>query len=108
MKQIPLLMVAVGCLLNPHASTGANWPAWRGANGDGITTETELPLNWSRTEKVVWRTDLSEPGNSTPIVWGDRLFVTQTDSEKNRRNLLCFDAGSGRLLWKSGVEVSVE
>jgi outer membrane protein assembly factor BamB len=108
MKQIPLLMVAVRCLLNPHASTGANWPAWRGANGDGITTETELPLNWSRTEKVVWRTDLSEPGNSTPIVWGDRLFVTQTDSEKNRRNLLCFDAGSGRLLWKSGVEVSVE
>src|SRR5690349_9119059 len=55
----------------------ANWPAWRGPAGDGVTTETEIPLTWSATENVRWKIPLPERGNSTPIVWDKRIFVTQ-------------------------------
>jgi outer membrane protein assembly factor BamB len=80
----------------------ANWPAWRGPAGDGITTETELPLTWSATENVGWKTELPERGNSTPIVWGDRVFVTQ--AEGSRRTILCFHRRDGKVLWQQGPE----
>ncbi|HET6410294.1 MAG TPA: PQQ-binding-like beta-propeller repeat protein, partial [Chthoniobacteraceae bacterium] len=53
------------------------WPGWRGANGTGISSEKNLPLTWTATENVKWRTELPERGNSSPIVWGDKVFVTQ-------------------------------
>jgi len=78
-----------------------NWPAWRGSDGLGITQETGLPIRWSTEENVLWRVDLPEPGNSTPIVWNDRLFLTQPVDKD--RTLLCFDRKTGTLLWKSGT-----
>ena len=50
-----------------------------------------------------WRIDLPERGNSSPIVWGDRVFVTQAVGADNRRTLLCFDRASGKQLWQAGV-----
>lgn len=79
----------------------ANWPAWRGPTGQGICEEKGLPTKWSKTEKVKWRVALPEPGNSTPIVWKDRVFVTQSVGE--RRTLMCFDRKDGKLLWQQGV-----
>ena len=55
----------------------ADWPAWRGPTGDGVSPEEDLPLRWSETEGVRWKTPLPEPGSSTPIVWGDRVLLTQ-------------------------------
>src|ERR1051325_6295412 len=77
-----------------------NWPAWRGPNGDGTTTETKLPLTWNATENVRWKIPLPEPGNSTPIVWGDRVFLTQAEGE--RRALWCFNRADGKILWQAG------
>src|SRR6187399_2729783 len=82
-------------------SNAADWPAWRGPTGTGITTETALPTKWSKTENVKWRVSLPEAGNSTPIVWGDRVFLTQAAGD--RRELWCLDRNDGKLLWKSGV-----
>ena len=79
----------------------ANWPAWRGPTGDGVCTEKNLPTHWSKTENVRWRVPLPEGGNSTPIVWGDRVFVTQAVGE--RRTLMCFARADGKLLWQAGV-----
>jgi outer membrane protein assembly factor BamB len=78
-----------------------NWPAWRGAEGSGICRETNLPLRWSANENVRWRVALPDRGNSTPIVWKDRIFITQ--SIGNRRTLMCFDRQAGSLLWKNGT-----
>lgn len=73
--------------------TAANWPAWRGPDGNGVSAETNLLLKWSATENVRWRADLPERGNSSPIVWG--VFVLRasptfellgTNSVKERRN----------------------
>ena len=77
-----------------------NWPTWRGPNGDGVSTETALPLTWSATENVKWNVALPERGNSTPVIWGDRIFVTQPVGQ--RRTLMCFDRKKGDLLWQEG------
>jgi len=84
------------------ATTGfaANWPTWRGPQADGVTSETNLPLTWSATENVKWKIDLPGPGNSTPIIWGDRIFLTQAVGE--RRTVMCFDRKDGKLLWQQG------
>jgi outer membrane protein assembly factor BamB len=91
---LPVLLAFAGPLL------AENWPAWRGPEGTGITRETNLPTQWSATENVRWKTQLPERGNSTPVVWGDRVFLTQAEGE--RRLVMCFDRATGRELWRSG------
>jgi len=78
-----------------------NWPAWRGPLGAGISEEKNLPAKWSTTENVKWRIELPAPGNSTPIVWNERVFVTQPIAE--RRTLMCFNRADGKLLWQAGI-----
>jgi len=82
---------------------GANWPSWRGPDGSGVSPEKNLPLKWSDKENVSWRVELPGPGNSSPIVWGERVFVSQFVAAEKRRTLMCFDRGSGKLRWQSGV-----
>jgi outer membrane protein assembly factor BamB len=83
------------------SAIGANWPAWRGAAGTGISEESQLPTKWSSSENVKWRVALPEAANSTPIVWNDRVFVTQAVGD--RRTLMSFDRQDGKLLWQVGV-----
>ena len=78
----------------------ANWPTWRGPQADGVTNETNLPLTWSATENVKWKAELPGPGNSTPIIWGDRIFLTQAVGE--RRTVMCLDRRDGHVLWQQG------
>jgi outer membrane protein assembly factor BamB len=85
---------------------GSNWPAWRGPEGIGVCVETNLPLHWSTNENVRWRTPLPDRGNSTPIVWGNRVFMTQADTRTGKRALMCFDRSDGRLMWSKGVSYS--
>jgi len=75
-----------------------NWPQWRGPSMDGTSPETNLPSSFSRTENVVWSTKMPGPAASTPIVWGDRVFVTAVDGSKNLL-AMCVDARSGKVLW---------
>jgi len=77
-----------------------NWPAWRGAEGSGICRETNLPLRWSTNENVRWRVALPDRGNSTPIVWKEQIFITQTI--ENRRTVSCLKRSTGELLWQAG------
>jgi outer membrane protein assembly factor BamB len=93
-------------LINPVAGRAANWPAWRGPHGTGVCDEKNLPLHWSTDENVRWRVPLPERGNSTPIVWGNRIFVTQALEKEGRRTLCCFDRANGKLLWQQGTAYS--
>jgi outer membrane protein assembly factor BamB len=59
------------------AATGSsNWPQWRGPDGQGVSTETGLPSEWSPTKNVKWKTPLAGRGHSSPIVWGKKIFLT--------------------------------
>jgi outer membrane protein assembly factor BamB len=90
------------CALTASASA-ANWPGMRGPDGSGVAAEKNLPLRWSTNENVRWRVPLPERGNSTPVVWGGRVFITQAITVGNRRTVMCFDRRTGKLLWQSGV-----
>jgi outer membrane protein assembly factor BamB len=83
------------------SASAANWPAWRGPLGTGVCEEKNLPIHWSATNNVKWRVPLPERGNSTPVIWGERIFVTQPVGE--RRTLMCFQRADGKLLWQNGV-----
>jgi outer membrane protein assembly factor BamB len=91
--------LTLGCLLTFAASAG-NWPAWRGEEGTGVATENNLPLRWSTNQNVRWHAPLAERGNSTPIVWQQHVFITQSDGL--RRTVMCFDRANGKLLWQTG------
>jgi outer membrane protein assembly factor BamB len=67
---------------------------------DGATEEQGAPISWSATNNVVWRVALPEAGNSSPIVWKDRIFITQAIGK--RRALMCVDRRTGALLWTAG------
>ena len=101
-RRTAILWAATICLLfiPVHAE---NWPSWRGPLGTGVCSEAGLPLRWAQKENIVWRIPLPDRGNSTPIVWGDSVFITQAVQKDNRRTLMCFDRTDGRLRWQSGV-----
>jgi outer membrane protein assembly factor BamB len=54
----------------------ANWPQWRGPDGQGISTETSLPSEWSSGRNIAWKTPIPGRGHSSPIVWGNHVFLT--------------------------------
>jgi len=76
-----------------------NWPSFRGANGSGISTAKNLPIKWDATkgENVLWKTEIPLPGKSSPVLWGNRLFLTGAD--KDKRQVFSFDTETGKMLW---------
>ena len=88
----------------PAIAHGEDFAQWRGPRGDGISTAKGLPTKWGVDQNVAWKMPLPEPGNSTPVVWGDRIFVTQPIAKENRRTLLCLDRASGKTLWQQGSD----
>jgi len=58
------------------AASSSNWSAWRGSDGTGVSAETALPTEWSTDKNIKWKTALPGRGHSSPIVWGDRIFLT--------------------------------
>jgi outer membrane protein assembly factor BamB len=111
MQSTPLAVLLA--VLSVASSRAANWPSWRGPNANQVSPESKFPLSWSWSEKgpstnILWRTELPEPGNSSPVVWGDRVFLTQAREDGARRSLMCFDRKSGRLAWEQGVAFAGE
>ena len=70
------LAVTLAMSLLGRSASAENWPQWRGPAGTGASSETRLPQSWSDTENIAWKTRLHGVGVSSPIVWGDRVFVT--------------------------------
>ncbi|MBN1910573.1 MAG: PQQ-binding-like beta-propeller repeat protein [Pirellulales bacterium] len=79
------------------------WPRFRGPSGSGISAYENLPLEWDAAsgKNIVWKTPVPLPGNNSPVVWGDRVFLTGAD--KKNREVYCFDATTGELLWNRPI-----
>ncbi|HUS59334.1 MAG TPA: PQQ-binding-like beta-propeller repeat protein, partial [Planctomycetota bacterium] len=97
LAMLVLAAVAVGPAA-AEAPAMQNWPGWRG-DGSGISSETGLPVYWSATENVVWKTPLPA-GNSSPVIWGDRVFITAWAEAGAKRMVICLDAKDGKILWQ--------
>src|SRR5262249_8848077 len=96
-----LAVLAVLCFVN--ISFAENWPAWRGPRLDGSSTEKDLPIKWSATDNIAWRTEIPGNGHSSPISHGDRVFVTTCLLKEQNRVLLCLDRKDGKILWQREV-----
>ena len=94
----------------------ADWARFRGPNGSGIAPDDKpVPVEWSATKNLKWKTALPGPGSSSPIVVGDRIFVTcwsgyATDGQQGTgdinalmRHLICVDRSTGKILWDKSV-----
>ncbi len=98
-----LALVLVGACSVTFATAG-NWPSWRGPSQDGISPETKFPTTWSKDKNVRWRVALPDVGNSSPVVWGGTVFVTQALEDGKRRTLMAFDRATGAKRWQQGVD----
>ena len=114
----PSLLVLLACLSARAVAANADgqyWPQWRGPLGTGVAPQATPPLHWSETQNIQWKLNLPGEGDSTPIVWGDRVFVLAAvpvpnpdQSPENQKApngrfrfmVFCIDRGSGRVLWQ--------
>lgn len=77
------------------------WPRWRGPSGQGLVTGTGYPDKWSATQNVLWKTPVPGTGNSSPIVWGDRIILTTSYDGGRRLSVLAYRRSDGSLLWET-------
>ena len=123
-----LRFLFVFCILHSSFCISSDWPQWRGPGGSGVSVEKGLTLEWSPTQNIEWKTALPGRGHSSPVVWGNRIFLT-TDVEgdpvsgakavihiryggpwmhpdsmgaelKHTLKVFCLDAASGKILWE--------
>jgi outer membrane protein assembly factor BamB len=94
------LSVFAACWI-PSASQADSWPQWRGPKNDGVSTERNIATHWSPTENVVWRTELPGQAGATPVVWGDRIFLTSADGDD--LVLICVRTEDGKEVWRQKV-----
>jgi outer membrane protein assembly factor BamB len=91
-----VVMLAAGVVLEAE-----NWPQWRGPQANGVSSEKGLPVTWSTTENVAWKLTMPEFSGSTPIIWGERIFLNTAEGDELQ--LWVLDRTKGDLLWKQPV-----
>jgi len=99
-----MIRISIALVTASSVARAESWPAWRGPTGLGFSAEKELPLRWSATENIRWKAPLPGAGNSTPIVWGGRVYLTQATDGGRKRSLVAFDRRDGKPLWERTVE----
>ncbi|HKO95530.1 MAG TPA: PQQ-binding-like beta-propeller repeat protein [Pyrinomonadaceae bacterium] len=128
-----LFLLLIATIFTPFATSAnpkSNWPGWRGPDGQGVSPETGLPVEWSQTKNVKWKTPISGRGHSSPIVWKKKIFLTTAlDGEvipgrtpgvthkmsdgsdflhpdamgadrKHTLKVICLDRDTGKILWE--------
>jgi outer membrane protein assembly factor BamB len=82
-----------------HASLAAdNWPQFRGPDGQGHSDATALPLTWSETEHVRWKTPIHDKGWSSPVVWGNQVWLTTATVDGKKLYAMCIDLETGKIV----------
>jgi outer membrane protein assembly factor BamB len=109
-----MLLAAV---LSSSALAADSWMQFRGPTGQGVSTEKSLPVAWSSSQNIGWKTALPGPGTSSPILVGDRIYLTcfsgynvpgeAGEMSRLKRHLVCLDRQDGQLLWKNDVAVKL-
>lgn len=119
-----LLLILLGAFCG-HAVAAEHWPQFRGPSASGVSTNPQLPDKWSATENVEWKSDLPGRSWSSPVVWGDRIFVTavvnsgefeapkkglyfggerpQPSKAEHQWKVFCLDLATGQARWERTV-----
>jgi outer membrane protein assembly factor BamB len=102
MKTPKFLLTLVPAALTFVAVDAADWTGWRGRDGLGISPETEVPLKWSKELNIAWTTAVPGRGASSPIVVGDRVYLTSQTPDQGL-HLLAYQRETGALVWDREV-----
>jgi outer membrane protein assembly factor BamB len=90
----------------PVPGSEKQWPRFRGPSGQGLTIAKSLPVKWDKeSANIVWRTKVPGKGNSSPIIWDEKIFVTSSGAKGDERALHCFQKSDGKLLWTKQAPV---
>ena len=96
---LTLISVSVFALVYAQNTTTEDyWNQFRGPNGDGKATATNLPIEFSETENVRWKTPIHDKGYSSPVVWGNQIWVTTARKDGRELFAICVDLESGNIL----------
>jgi outer membrane protein assembly factor BamB len=88
-------------LLSLPIAFAENWPQWRGPNLNGISNEKNLPVRWSAEENITWKLAMPAWSGSTPIIWGNLIFINVADGDE--LSFWCVDRNKGAMLWKKSL-----
>ncbi len=128
MAAIVIATFAVAAVAAKTSGSSSNWAQWRGPNGQGVSTDPNLPTEWSDAKNVQWKAPIPGRGHSSPIIWGNRVFLTTAiegevipgqkayvhilgkeefkhpdwvgSDRKHTFKLLCLDADTGKTVWE--------
>ena len=113
MNKFLIILIAAAFIL-PAAEKAANWPQWRGPNGDGSAPDEKTTTTWSETKNLKWKLKLPGYGASSPIVWNDRVYLTcysgygagrrSGNPSSLMRHLVCVDAKTGKSVWQKQLK----
>jgi outer membrane protein assembly factor BamB len=98
MNLLSRVLIASLCALGATSAFGQEWTRFRGFNGSGVSTST-FPATWTAAD-YAWRAELPGRGHASPVLWGDRLFVTSAVEDSAERIVLCLNAVDGAILWE--------
>jgi outer membrane protein assembly factor BamB len=111
------LSICALLLVLTSVAESADWPRFLGPTGAAVVPESGIPTHWSATENLAWKFDMPGPGSSSPIVVGDKVFVTcwtgygdkpgNDDMSRLERHLVCLSLTDGRKLWQATVPSKV-
>jgi len=113
--RVVAVFAVIGCVLLTSArGQAADWPQFRGPGGQGVSSEKGLPATWGEHENLVWKAELPGPGTSSPIFFGNRIFLTSYsgfnvpgerggDMSQLKRHMVCLDRKTGKKLWDTAV-----
>jgi hypothetical protein len=107
-----ILLTAAAC-----PSLAENWSQFRGQGGNATADKAQTPLNWSATKNIAWKSALPGRGASSPVTWGDRVFLTAytgfgtdetntSDKSKLRLHVICIDRRNGEINWDRSIPAS--
>ena len=99
MKRVGVLLLAAGTAM------AGDWPQFRGPSASGVGDGAKPPVHWdaAKNTNVVWKTEISGLSVSSPVVWGDRIFLTTAYDGGQRQSVLAYRRTDGKLLWETFV-----
>jgi outer membrane protein assembly factor BamB len=96
---VALFFVGLTCLTPNVAAEEGQWSRFRGPNGTGISDAKTIPTQWTDKD-YNWAVKLPGKGSSSPVIWGDRIFLTSSDGRAAKRSVLCLSTKNGKILWR--------
>ncbi len=103
--RLALVIIALSTAASLKIVTADNWPQWRGPALNGISSEKNLPVKWTTEENITWKIQMPAWSGSTPIIWGNYIFLNASEGESNKSvkgdlYLMAYDRAKGTELWK--------